>query len=257
MKPAPQSQPERLDRIVSFVAGRLGMSPAALESAAEVEDRESLQAKRLEMGERRKALLAESTTSASVLQERKAAAERRAPELRRILDDTRRALDQIAVDVLDVGAEAFWAELARDRELTRLNADLEATADPRITAAIRDLRREESELMYSGLAFVERKNRWTDEVRQTSNLASVTDRLAALRRAIGDAERLRLEPLTADEVEERLAALRAGLPGMEGIAPTGPGWDTAWAGVVVGAVRRGPRPAPTPPKGGWWKPRRG
>jgi hypothetical protein len=105
---------------------------------------------------------------------------------------------------------------ARDRELQRIEAELRASADPRIDVFIRDLEAEIDAICLEGPTI--RKSApdpLTDSVKTFSNHRSQLARLQALRNARAAAGVMKLEALTVEEIEARLGALRAGFPAVE------------------------------------------
>lgn len=263
-------QQDRQDRLLGALARRLGLSREDLGVVAEAEARDALMARRRELVEQRTALHVAAAAADQERAKRKAETERRASKVRQVIEDAHRALGEIIAADWAADYEAAQYEPGRAVNLSRIAAELVETADPRIIEAVRDLRREEDELCRGGLVYSEVRNRYTDEVQTRSNAQALNARVAAIREAIRSAEALRLEALDADEVGERLRVLREGLPALDGVALAGDAWEPAgWTGVGALASGRAPaapaRPAPRgprpedmkPPKGGWWKPRRG
>jgi len=252
--PAANAKEQTLGLLSTF----LKIPRERIAAEAEVLDREAIQAKRHWLVERRAALNAAVAEAMRVHQEWRVVAEHRVAELRKTFEAARKALNEAASQLFDVEREAQSAGLAHKHEVALIDAELTATADARIAACIRELDAECDQLMRNGLVTYEEKQRLSDAVRVRSNAPMVNARLAAMRQAMKDAEALKILALTPEEMVDRLAALRAGLPPVSGLAPTS-GWESVepWMAPPAKVAPHGPRPEDLkPPKGGWWKPRR-
>jgi len=156
---------------------------------------------------------------------------REVDRLGRAAEDARRAVAtaQAALRKAEGGLTAILTA-ARDvqsttfRQAGRLEAQLRASADPRLAGFARwtidEEDRTRAELSFRGSTRTRRiMSRWTgrpeDVTTPVWNTLEIRARLAMLRQARARAEALQLEALSADEITRALDKLRAGIPKLE------------------------------------------
>jgi hypothetical protein len=132
------------------------------------------------------------------------------------LTEQRAILAALEAERQELGRIGWLASLEADRVRNRLERALRDSAPACLGGFIAELRQLEADAMRHPISFGGVRLPGGGS-RPTSNGASITVRLVAIREAIKTVEALLLEPLTEAELRGRLATMRAGLPEIDGV----------------------------------------
>jgi hypothetical protein len=200
--------------IVQRLARLLSVPPQELIAAAETAPAITADARRA-LADRRRELAATGEAAASALAARLRPIEARLQAINERRQALRQEESEANAELFDAGAAHAQQLEARERQMRVLEGELRESADPRLAAFATEAQAEIQELCSRwprGYESFQTTHPLTGSHKTYSNGATLNARIAALRRAVAFVEALKLEPLTAEQIEQQLQALRDALP---------------------------------------------